>query len=177
MTVWLMTDGQLPVSEGVNSIGDAIARMQQIDATLPAADGDGLLQPDVLGRHPTGRGPLSGVFLRSSLHGIASTSSSPTSISPPSTRPTHRSGNLRRLAAIGRSRVPTPNIYPVQFALGRHERPHQPRPADRRRPDLHPISVTPDQRGIHDDYQKVDTLLDAAEQAVRQSFESSAVQV
>ena len=38
------------------------------------------------------------------------------------------------------------------------------------------LDTAPDQGTIHDDYQKVDALLDAADQSVRQSFESSAVQ-
>ena len=35
------------------------------------------------------------------------------------------------------------------------------------------LGAAPDQGSIHADYQKVDTLLDAADQSVRQSFESS----
>ena len=38
------------------------------------------------------------------------------------------------------------------------------------------LDTAPDQGTIHDDYQKVDSLLDAADQSVRQSFESAAVQ-
>jgi len=36
------------------------------------------------------------------------------------------------------------------------------------------LNTTPDQGSHHDDFQKVDQLLDAAEQSVRQSFESGA---
>jgi hypothetical protein len=35
------------------------------------------------------------------------------------------------------------------------------------------LATTPDAGSHHDDYQKVDALLDAAEQSIRQSFESS----
>jgi hypothetical protein len=37
------------------------------------------------------------------------------------------------------------------------------------------LKTAPDEGSHHDDYQKVDALLDAAEQSVRQSFESSVV--
>jgi hypothetical protein len=66
-------------------------------------------------------------------------------------------------------------IYPIQFALaGMNAHINH---------DL-PIAVVttctdlgsaPDQGTHHDDYQKIDGLLDAAEQSIRQSFESSVV--
>ena len=72
-------------------------------------------------------------------------------------------------AAVGAAG--TPAAAPLAW---RRERPHQPRPADRDGQHLH----SPGDRaraGPHfADYQKVDQLLDAAEQSVRQSLESAA---
>jgi hypothetical protein len=68
------------------------------------------------------------------------------------------------------------DIFSIQFALAgmnAHINYDLPRAVVRTCTDL---DTAPDQGTIHDDYQKVDALLDAADQSVRQSFESSAVQ-
>jgi uncharacterized protein DUF5995 len=63
-------------------------------------------------------------------------------------------------------------IYPIQFALAgmnahiNHDLPIAVVQTCTK------LATAPDQGDHHDDYQKVDALLDAAEQSVRQSFES-----
>jgi hypothetical protein len=67
-------------------------------------------------------------------------------------------------------------IFPIQFALAgmnahiNHDLPlalvHT----------CSQLNTAPDQGTVHDDYQKVDALLDAIEESVRQSFETTAVQ-
>jgi hypothetical protein len=68
-----------------------------------------------------------------------------------------------------------PAILPIQFALAgmnahiNHDLPIALVATCRN------LNTAPDDGTHHDDYQKVDVLLDAAEQSVRQSFESSVV--
>ncbi|HEY5248091.1 MAG TPA: DUF5995 family protein, partial [Dermatophilaceae bacterium] len=65
----------------------------------------------------------------------------------------------------------TPGIEPIQFALAgmnAHINHDLPLAVVRACADL---ATAPDSGSHHDDYQKVDTLLDAAEQSVRESFE------
>jgi len=65
----------------------------------------------------------------------------------------------------------TPGIEPIQFALAgmnAHINHDLPLAVVKTCADL---ATTPDSGSHHDDYQKVDALLDASEQSVRQSFE------
>jgi hypothetical protein len=67
-------------------------------------------------------------------------------------------------------------IFPIQFALAgmnAHINHDLPLALVRACTDL---DAAPDQGTVHADYQKVDVLLDAAEESVRQSFESAALQ-
>ena len=67
------------------------------------------------------------------------------------------------------------DVYPIQFALAgmnahiNHDLPIALVDTCTK------LNTSPDDGSHHDDYQKVDALLDASEQAVRQSFESSIV--
>ena len=70
---------------------------------------------------------------------------------------------------LGRS---TPGIYPIQFALaGMNAHINHDLPIALVQTCTQ-LATAPDDGTHHDDYQKVDGLLDAAEQSVRQSFES-----
>jgi Family of unknown function (DUF5995) len=63
-------------------------------------------------------------------------------------------------------------IYPIQFALaGMNAHINHDLPIAMVRTCTQ-LASAPEQGTRHDDYQKVDSLLDAAEQSVRQSFES-----
>src|SRR4029077_3999734 len=66
-------------------------------------------------------------------------------------------------------------IEPIQFALAgmnAHINQHLPLPVTTTCTDL---ATRPDSGSHHDDYQKVNELLDGAERAIRQSFESGVV--
>jgi hypothetical protein len=174
-----MTDGGAPVSQpitsvsqAVTSIGGAIAEMQQIDDALPSADGVACFNRMYLEvtqqveeqlsqgffSDPAFMEALDVVFANIYFAAV-NASTDQTGDIPPAWQP------------LIQARSET-GVYPVQFALaGMNAHINH---------DL-PIAVVqtcaqfesaPDQGSHHDDYQKVDALLDAAEQSVRQSFES-----
>jgi hypothetical protein len=148
--------------------------MQQIEAALPASDGLACFNrmylevtQDVQGHigqgffaDPAFLGSLDVVFANLYFHAVNALATPQTPI-PPAWQP----------LMAARSQ---PGVYPIQFALaGMNAHINY---------DL-PIAVVqtctqlgtaPDDGSHHEDYQKVDTLLDAAEQSIRQSFESGA---
>lgn len=170
-----MTDGEIPVGQAVTSIGDAIARMQQIDAALPTTDGVACFNRMYLEvtqeveaqlsqgtfADPTFMETLDVVFANIYFSAVDAAATQNGDI-PPAWQPL-----IQARSDSG--------IYPIQFAMaGMNAHINH---------DL-PIAVVqtctelgsaPDQGTHHDDYQKVDALLDAAEQSVRQSFESGVV--
>jgi hypothetical protein len=165
-----------PTGPPVGSIDDAIARMQQIDATLPAGDGLACFNRMYLEvtqqvqqrmtqgffSDPAFLGQLDVVFANIYFAAVNAVVEQPTNL-PAAWAPLLQSRG-------------DPGIFPIQFALAgmnAHINHDLPLAVVQTCGDL---GVAPDQGTIHADYQKVDALLDAADQAVRQSFESSGIQ-
>jgi hypothetical protein len=168
-----MTFVETPACPPVTSIDGAIAQMQQIDAALTSADGlacfnrmylevtqqveDRLSQ--AFFSDPAFMESLDVVFANIYFTAVDAAANR-TGAVPPAWQPL--------IQARSQS-----GIYPIQFALaGMNAHINH---------DL-PLAVVqtctqlasaPDEGSHYDDYQKVDALLDAAEQSVRQSFESS----
>jgi hypothetical protein len=156
-------------------VDEAISRMQQIEQSLPSTDGLACFNrmylevtQDVNDRlrqgyfsDPTFLGTLDIVFANIYFDAVNALAKPPTPI-PPAWQP----------LIDERSQ---PGIYPIQFALAgmnahiNHDLPialvHT----------CTQLGVNLDEGTHHEDYQKVDALLDEAEQSVRQSFESGAV--
>ena len=168
----MTTDSAAPAPEAAASIGDAIARMEQIEASLPSTDGVACFNRMYLGITQDVEVRLSQGFFAdpvfmealdvafANLYFAAfDAAAGPTNEIPAAWLPLIQARSDIR-------------IYPIQFALaGMNAHINH---------DL-PIAVVetctrlgsgPDQGSHHADYQKVDSLLDAAEQSVRQSFES-----
>jgi hypothetical protein len=165
-----------PTGPPVASIDDAIARMQQIDAALPVGDGLACFNRMYLEvtqqvqermtqgffSDPAFLGHLDVVFANIYFAAVNAVVEQPTNL-PAAWAPLLQS---RRDAGI----------FPIQFALAgmnAHINHDLPLAVVQTCRDL---GVAPDQGSIRADYQKVDALLDAADEAVRQSFESSGVQ-
>jgi hypothetical protein len=149
-----------------------IARMQAIDAALPAADGlacfnrmylDVTTQVDDRVQQGTFGDPgfvshLDVVFANLYFSAVDALTTQPDSL-PAAWKPLLTSRSL-------------PGIEPLQFALAgmnahiNHDLPVAVVQA------CGELSTAPGDGSHHDDYQKVDGLLDGAEQAMRQSFES-----
>jgi Family of unknown function (DUF5995) len=173
--VWLVTDDISPGSEAVTSItsiADVIARMEQIEASLPGADGVACFNrmylevtqqvEDRLSRgffaDPAFMELLDVVFANIYFAAVDE-AADPSGDIPPAWRPL-----IEARSDAG--------IYPVQFALaGMNAHINHDLPIALVRTCTQ-LGSAPDQGTHHDDYQKVDALLDAAEQSVRQSFES-----
>ncbi len=162
-----------PTGRPVTSIDDAIARMQQIDAALPAADGLACFNrmyldvtQQVEARITQGffadaafLAQLDVVFANIYFDAVNAVVAQP--------------ANLPAAWAPLLSSRLDGGIFPIQFALAgmnAHINHDLPIALVQTCTDL---GAAPDQGSIHADYQKVDTLLDAADQSVRQSFESS----
>ena len=162
-----------PTGPPVTSIDDAISRLQQIDAALPAADGLACFNRMYLDvtqqvearltqgffADPAFLSKLDVVFANIYFAAVNAVVEQPGNL-PPAWAPLLSA----RLDA---------GIFPIQFALAgmnAHINHDLPMAVVQTCTDL---GTGPDQGSIHDDYQKVDTLLDAADQSVRQSFESS----
>jgi Family of unknown function (DUF5995) len=158
----------------VNSVDEAISRMRQIEAALPAADGLACFNRMYLGvtqdvqshigqgffADPAFLGSLDVVFANLYFDAVNALATPPTPI-PPAWEP----------LIAARSQT---GIYPIQFAfagMNAHINHDLPLALVQTCAQL---GTAPDDGTHHDDYQKVDTLLDAAEQSVRQSFESGA---
>jgi Family of unknown function (DUF5995) len=165
-----------PIPSGpVSSVAAAITQMQLIDAALPSTDGvacfnrmylDVTQQVDDRLRQgffadPAFMQHLDVVFANLYFGAVAAIGGPPGSV-PVAWQP------------LIETRA-NPNIAAIQFALAgmnahiNHDLPVALVATCR------DLSTAPDDGGHHDDYQKVDALLDAAEQSVRQSFESSVV--
>jgi Family of unknown function (DUF5995) len=164
-----------PTGPPVTSIDDAITRMEQIDAVLPAADGLACFNrmyldvtQQVQARLTQGffadaafLAQLDVVFANIYFAAVNAVVEQP--------------ANLPAAWAPLLSSRHDAGIFPIQFALAgmnAHINHDLPIAVVQTCTDL---GTAPDQGSIHDDYQKVDTLLDAADQSVRQSFESSVV--
>ncbi len=168
----MTSDSTALASEAAASIGEAIARMQQIEASLPSADGVACFNRMYLEVTQDVEVRLSQGFFAdpafmealdvafANIYFVAfDAAAGPTNEIPAAWLPLIQARSDTR-------------IYPIQFALaGMNSHINH---------DL-PIAVVetctrlgsaPDQGTLHADYQKVDALLDAAEQSVRQSFES-----
>jgi hypothetical protein len=170
-----MADPALPTGAPVTSVEEAIARMEEIDASLPASDGVACFNRMYLGvtedvnskitrgffADPEFLGALDVAFANLYFAAFGAMTG-PVDAYPEAWKP----------LLTARSEK---GIYPIQFALaGMNAHINH---------DL-PVAVvetctalgtSPDAGTHHDDYQKVDALLDAAEQSVRESFESGVV--
>jgi hypothetical protein len=154
---------------------EAVARMQQIDAALPPSDGLACFNRVYLDitrqveqqataglfADPAWLDHLDVVFANIYFSAVNAVSLSPDNL-PGAWAP------LLQLRL-------TPGIYPIQFALAglnAHINHDLAIAVVRTCADL---STAPEEGSHHDDYQKVDDILDGCEQALRQSFESGAV--
>jgi hypothetical protein len=170
-----MSASSPPSGPPVVSVAEAIARMEAIDAALPATDGlacfnrmylDVTQQVDQrlaqgLFDDPAFMGHLDVVFANLYFAAVDAVAATPTKV-PAAWQPL-----VERRSA--------PGVEPIQFALaGMNAHINH---------DL-PIAVVttctdlacgPEDGAHHADYQKVDALLDASEQSIRQSFESGTV--
>jgi hypothetical protein len=168
----MTTGGAAPAPQAATSIGDAIARMQQIQSSLPDTDGVACfnkvyldITQDVEVRlsqdfftDPVFMEALDVAFANIYFEAVDD-AEAPTSEIPAAWLPLIRARSDNR-------------IYPIQFALAgmtahiNHDLPIAVVETCTR------LGSAPDQGAHHADYQKVDALLDAAEQSIRQSFES-----
>jgi hypothetical protein len=168
-----MSNSEAPASQPVTSVAGAITRMQQIDASLPGSDGVACFNRMYLGvtqqvearlsqeffSDPAFMGTLDVVF--ANIYFAAVDASSQGGEVPPAWQPLFQARSVS-------------GIYPVQFALaGMNAHINHDLPVAVVQTCAQ-LSTAPDQGSLHDDYQKVDALLDQAEQSVRQSFESGA---
>jgi hypothetical protein len=159
----------------VSSIDEAIAQMQQIDAALPASDGVACFNRMYLdvtqqvNDHVTAGffadaafvARLDVVFANIYFAAVNAAAESPSAL-PPAWAPLIESRH-------------NGEIYSIQFALAgmnAHINHDLPLAVVRTCTDL---GAAPDSGSHPADYQKVDSLLDAAEASIRQSFESSVI--
>ena len=173
-----MADPLPPSGPPVTTVDEAIARMQAIEQSLPASDGLACFNrmylevtQDVNSRLAQGffsdphfMSTLDTVFANvyfQAVDALASSSTSMPTAIPPAWQPLMEA----------RSQA---GIYPIQFALaGMNAHINHDLPIAVVQTCTELGSAPAD--GTHQqDYQKVDALLDAAEQSVRQSFESGA---
>ncbi len=163
-----------PTGPPVGSVDEAIARMQQIDGVLPAADGLACFNRMYLDvtqqvqtsitqgffADPAFAQQLDVVFANFYFAAVNAAVQQPDDL-PAAWAPL--------LSARGDA-----DIFSIQFALAgmnahiNHDLPLAVVQT------CTALGAAPDEGSIHDDYQKVDVLLDAADQSVRESFESSA---
>jgi hypothetical protein len=165
----------IPVGPPVTSVDAAISRMQQIEGALPSDDGVACFNRMYLEvtqqvNERIGQGFFSDpafmqhldvVFANIYFAAVDALVEQPTDL-PAAWQP----------LLLARSDTA---IFPIQFALAgmnAHINHDLPIAVVQTCTDL---GTAPDQGTHHDDYQKVDSLLDAAEQSIRQSFESSVV--
>ncbi len=170
-----MSNGSIPVGPPVTSVDEAIDRMQQIEAALPSDDGLACFNRMYLEvtqqvnariaqgffSDPEFMEHLDVVFANIYFAAVDAAADQPTNL-PAAWQP------------LLQDRSDTA-IFPIQFALAgmnAHINHDLPVAVVQTCTDL---GTAPDDGTHHDDYQKVDGLLDAAEQSVRQSFESSVV--
>jgi Family of unknown function (DUF5995) len=159
----------------VTSVDEAIERMQEIDAALPKGDGLACFNrmylevtQDVDDRiaqgyfaDPEFLTTLDVVFANIYFDAVDAVVIEPHAL-PAAWQPLLEARSRR-------------DIYPIQFALaGMNVHINHDLPIAMVRTCTQ-LGTAPDDGSHHADYQKVDALLDAAEQAVRQSFESGVV--
>jgi hypothetical protein len=163
----------LPVPDApVTSIAGAITRMEAITAALPAADGLACFNRMYLEVTGTVNSQLGQGFFAdpafmtqldvtfANLYFTAASAAGDPATAPLAWRPL-----IEQRAAAG--------IEPVQFALaGMNAHINHDLPVAMVS-TCSALATTPDASPHYADYQKVDQLLDAAEQSVRQSFESA----
>jgi hypothetical protein len=153
-------------------MGDVIARMQQIDSSLPGADGlacfnrmylevtqdvEARLSQDFFA-DPAFMEALDVAFANLYFAALDS-AAGPANAIPAAWLPLIQARSDSR-------------IYPIQFALaGMNAHINHDLPIAMVETCTQ-LGTAPDQGTHHADYQKVDAILDAAEQSVRQSFES-----
>jgi hypothetical protein len=170
-----MADPLPPSGPPVTSVEEAIARMQAIERSLPAADGLACfnrmyleITQDVNGRLAQGffsdrhfMSTLDTVFANLYFGAVDALAV------PPRPIPTAWQPLIESRSQSG--------IYPIQFALaGMNAHINHDLPIALVRTCTE-LGTAPADGSHHEDYQKVDALLDAAEQSVRQSFEAGAV--
>jgi hypothetical protein len=168
-------DDTIPVGPPVTTVAEAITRMTEIAGALPSHDGLACFNrmylevtqqvADRLSQgyfsDPEFTAHLDPVFANLYFAAVNAAVDNPTDI-PPAWQPLFGARS-------------NPGIYPIQFALAgmnAHINHDLPLAVVQTCRDL---GTAPDDGTHHQDYQKVDGLLDAAEQSVRQSFESSVV--
>jgi hypothetical protein len=171
----MMADALPPAGPPVTSVDEAITRMQQVEESLPPTDGLACFNRMYLevtqevNHHlvqgyfsdPTFLSTLDTVFANVYFDAVNALADPPTPI-PPVWQP----------LIDERSQ---PGIYPIQFALaGMNAHINHDLPIALVHTCIQ-LGTDPDDGTHHDDYQKVDALLDDAEQSLRQSFESGAV--
>jgi Family of unknown function (DUF5995) len=167
-----VTDPLPPPVSPVTTVDEAIARMQAIDRSLPGSDGVACFNrmylevtQDVqshIGQRsfsdPTLLGALDVVFANLYVNAVYALATPPTPI-PVAWQPL--------MAARTK-----PGVYSIQFAragMDAHINHDLPLALVQ---TCDQLGTAPDDGTHHDDYRKVDTLLDSAEQSARQSFES-----
>jgi len=163
------------VGPPVASVADAIVRMQQIEAALPARDGIACFNRMYLEvtqqveqrisqgffADPNFMGSFDVAFANIYFAATDALVNQPSQI-PAAWQPLFEARS-------------NPDVYPIQFALAgmnahiNHDLPIALVETCTR------LQTSPDAGDHHADYQKVDVLLDAVEQSVRESFESSVV--
>jgi hypothetical protein len=154
------------------TVDDVIARMQSIDVALPASDGVACfnrmyLEVSLGIKEHLAQGTFGDPAFMSHLD-VTFANLYFAAVDAASGRGSDQPVAWRPLLAAR----DTPGIEPIQFALAgmnAHINHDLPLAVVQTCTDL---ETTPTDGCHHDDYEKVDTLLDAAEQSVRESFES-----
>ena len=164
-----------PPAPPVTSVNEAIARMKQIDASLPAADGVACFNrmylevTENVNSHiaqgffadPDFIGTLDVAFANIYFAAVDAMGG-PADAFPEAWKPLLEDRSKK-------------GIYPIQFALaGMNAHINNDLPLALVE-TCTALGTAPDAGTHHDDYQKVDVLLDAAEQSIRESFEAGAV--
>ena len=170
-----MADPLPPSGPPVTSVDEAIARMQAIEQSLPAADGLACFNHMYLEVTQDVNSRLAKGFF-SDRHFMSSLDTGFANIyfdavdalaDPPAPIPTAWKPLIEARSQSG--------IYPIQFALaGMNAHINHDLPIALVQTCTQ-LGTAPADGSHHEDYQKVDALLDAAEQSVRQSFESGVV--
>jgi hypothetical protein len=167
-----MADPLPPSGPPVTSVDEAIARMQMIEQSLPTADGLACFNRMYLEvtrdvHHRLAQGFFSDGPFMSTLDTMFANiyfEAVDALAHPPSPIP-------KAWQPLMEART-QPGIYPIQFALaGMNAHINHDLPIALVRTCTE-LGTAPADGTHHADYQKVDALLDAAEQSVRQSFES-----
>jgi hypothetical protein len=169
-----MADPLPPSGPPVTSVEEAIARMRAIDESLPSADGLACFNRMYLGVTQDVNSRLTQGFF-SDTHFMTTLDTMFANIyfdavdalaNPPRSLPTAWQPLLEARSQSG--------TYPIQFALaGMNAHINHDLPIALVRTCTE-LGTAPADGSHHEDYQKVDALLDAAEQSVRQSFEAGA---